>query len=55
MGVELNADYYHISTQYLAEIEMTLHAPTLFDVGAFGANMDDDAADVPEEELMAAD
>ena len=55
MGVELNADYYHISRLYLTEIELTLHAPTLFDVAAFGAEIDDDAADVPEEELLAAD
>lgn len=55
LGVELNADYYRISTQYLAELEMTVHAPTLFDIGGFGAELDDDATDIPEEELMAAD
>lgn len=55
MGVELNADYYHISTQYLTEVEMTLHAPTLFDTDTFAMPIDDDAADVPEAELMAAD
>ncbi len=55
LGVELNADYYRISTQYLAELEMTVHAPTLFDIGGFGAEIDDDATDISEEELMAAD
>ena len=54
LGVELNADYYRISTQYLAELEMTVHAPTLFDIGGFGAELDDDATDIPEEELLAA-
>ena len=55
LGVELNADYYRISTQYLAELEQTVHAPTLFDMGDLVAGLDDEATDIPEEELMAAD
>ena len=55
LGVELNADYYRISTQYLAELEMTVHAPTLFDIGGFGAELDDVVRAVAPVDLAAGE
>ena len=55
LGIELNADYYHISCNYLTELEMTVHAPMLFEVDTFTALVDEDGIELPEEELMAAD
>ena len=58
MGVELNSDYYRISTQYLTELEINLSAPTLFDMADFGEahhGEDEDTADFELESIVAAD
>jgi hypothetical protein len=55
MGVELNREYWQIAVNYLTELETTVHAPMLFDVANYAAEISEAAADVDELELMAAD
>jgi hypothetical protein len=53
LGVELNADYWRISCDYLTEQEMTAHAPTIFDLPL--PLVGDEIEDAPDELMMAAD